>query len=94
MVLQQLPEPGTVQPLVALVSASLVVMGSPGPATISVTAVGGAFGFRRSLPYLAGIVLGTGAVLLVVAAGLASILLSQPRLAPVLIGLSAAYILY
>lgn len=87
-------DPATVQPLVSLMLASLIVMGSPGPATISVTAIGGAFGLRRSVPYLAGIVLGTSAVLLVVAAGLASVLLSQPRLGPVLIGLSAAYIVY
>lgn len=91
---QPLFEPGTVQPLLSLMLASLIVMGSPGPATISVTAIGGAFGLRRSLPYLAGIVLGTSAVLVVVAAGLASVLLSLPRLAPVLIGLSAAYIVY
>ncbi|WP_211596685.1 LysE family translocator [Phreatobacter stygius] len=82
------------QPLATLILASLVVMGSPGPATISVTAVGAAFGFRRSLAYLSGIVLGAIAVLLAVAAGVVSMLMSQPRLAPVLIGLSAVYIVY
>jgi threonine/homoserine/homoserine lactone efflux protein len=86
--------PGLLQPLSSLVLASLIVMGSPGPATISVTAMGGAFGFRRSVPYLAGIILGTSAVLFVVAAGLVSILLSQPNLAPALFILSALYILY
>ena len=35
--------------LLSLILASLVVMGSPGPSTMSVTAVGAAFGFRRSL---------------------------------------------
>jgi threonine/homoserine/homoserine lactone efflux protein len=80
--------------LATLVLASLVVMGSPGPATMSVTALGASFGFRRSVPYLAGIVLGTTAVLLAVAAGLVSMLLSAPRLAPVLLALSAGYIVY
>ncbi|GLS20054.1 threonine transporter RhtB [Labrys miyagiensis] len=80
--------------LLSLVLASLVVMGSPGPSTISVTAIASAFGLRRSLPYLMGIILGTCLVLLCVAAGLASILLSQPRLSPWLIGLSSIYILY
>ena len=80
--------------LFALISTSLIVMGSPGPSTISLTAVGSAFGFRRALPYLAGLVAGAVAVLLAVAAGLASLLLSQPALAPVLVGASAAYIAY
>jgi threonine/homoserine/homoserine lactone efflux protein len=80
--------------LLGLVLTALVVMGSPGPATMSVTSVGAAFGLRRSLGYLAGIVLGTTAVLLAVAAGVVSVLLSVPRLAPVLIFASAAYMLY
>jgi len=47
--------------LLTLILAALVVMGSPGPSTMSVTAVGAAFGFRRALAYLAGLVLGTTA---------------------------------
>ena len=80
--------------LLSLVLASAVVMGSPGPATMSVTAIGASFGFRRSLPYAAGIILGTAAVLAAVAAGLVSVLMAQPRLAPVLVGLSAVYMVY
>jgi threonine/homoserine/homoserine lactone efflux protein len=80
--------------LAMLMLESLAVMGSPGPATMSVTAVGAAFGLSRSLPYLSGIILGTTAVLLAVAAGVVSVLLSQPRLAPVLLAVSAAYIAY
>ena len=70
--------------LLTLLGTALVVMGSPGPATISVTAVGGAFGVRRALPYLAGVVFGTTVVLLVVATGTASLLLSEPRLGPMM----------
>jgi threonine/homoserine/homoserine lactone efflux protein len=80
--------------LVSLILASLVVMGSPGPSTMSVTAVGAAFGFRRSLAYLTGIILGTTAVLVAVAAGVVAMLMSLPRLAPVLVAASAAYIVY
>jgi len=82
------------QQLLALVLAATVVMGSPGPATISVTAVGAAFGLRPSLGYTSGVVLGTIAVLLVVAAGIFGMLTSVPGLAPVLAIASAAYILY
>ncbi|TGP24828.1 MULTISPECIES: LysE family translocator [unclassified Mesorhizobium] len=82
------------QQLLALVLAATVVMGSPGPATISVTAIGAAFGLRPSMRYTSGVVFGTIAVLLVVAAGLAGMLASMPALAPVLTVASAAYILY
>ena len=82
------------RPLVSLLLASLVVMGSPGPSTMSVTAVGAAFGFRRSLAYLTGIVLGTTAVLFGVSAGVVAMLMSLPRLAPMLVSASAAYVAY
>ncbi len=80
--------------LLSLIVASLLVMGSPGPSTVSVTAVGAAFGLRRSLAYLSGLMAGTIAVLLAVAAGVVSVLLAVPQLAPVLLAASAAYILY
>jgi hypothetical protein len=38
-----------------LLLASAAIMGSPGPATISLVGVGSAFGVRRALPYLVGI---------------------------------------
>ncbi len=80
--------------ILSLILASVVVMGSPGPSTISMTAVAAAYGLRRSIGYLSGLVVGTTAVLLAVATGVASILLSLPELAPVLLAASAAYILY
>jgi len=81
-------------PLLALIVASAIVMGSPGPATISVTAIGAAFGLRRSLGYLGGIILGAMLVLLAVALGAVAILLSLPRIAPLLAAASAAYMIY
>ncbi|RWC61565.1 LysE family translocator [Mesorhizobium sp.] len=89
-----LSQPDLWRQLLALVLAATVVMGSPGPATISVTAVGAAFGLRHSLGYAWGIVLGTIAVLLVVATGVVAVLASMPKLAPLLAVASAAYILY
>jgi threonine/homoserine/homoserine lactone efflux protein len=89
-----LSQPDFWRQLLALVLAATVVMGSPGPATISVTAVGAAFGLRDSLRYTCGIILGTIAVLLVVATGIMAVLASMPKLAPLLAVASAAYILY
>src|SRR5260221_13505347 len=61
-----------------LLVTSLAVMGSPGPATISLTAAGSAFGVRRCAPYLAGGITGTAAVLAAVAAGITATLLAGP----------------
>ena len=80
--------------LAGLVLAAAVVMGSPGPSTMSITAAGAAFGLRRSLGYLAGLVMGTTTVLMAVALGLLTLLLSLPWLAPGLIAASGIYILY
>jgi threonine/homoserine/homoserine lactone efflux protein len=80
--------------MLSLILASAAVMGSPGPSTVSVTAVGAAFGFRRSLGYMAGLILGTMAVLLAVAAGVVAALLAVPYATPVLTTVAALYILY
>jgi threonine/homoserine/homoserine lactone efflux protein len=77
-----------------LVVASLAIMGSPGPATLSVVAVGSAYGFRRSVSYVFGIVLGTMLVLAAVATGITAMLLAIPALRVALVALSAAYILW
>jgi threonine/homoserine/homoserine lactone efflux protein len=78
----------------ALVLTSLAIMGSPGPATISLTAAGSAYGVRRSIGYLAGIVIGTTLVLVAVATGITAALLAVPALRSVLLAVSAAYILW
>ncbi len=71
-----------------LLVTALAIMGSPGPATISLTASGAAFGVRRSARYLAGIVAGTAVVLLAVAAGVTGALLATPALRPALIAVA------
>lgn len=78
----------------ALVLTSLAIMGSPGPATISLTAAGSAYGLRRSVAYLLGVIAGTAAVLLAVATGITATLLAVPALRSVLLGVSAAYLLW
>ena len=85
---------GLYYPILTLLLASLVIMGSPGPSTISATAMGAAYGFRRSLGYVCGLLAGTVAVLLAVAAGVVAILLSVPHGAFGLTIVSAVYILY
>jgi threonine/homoserine/homoserine lactone efflux protein len=77
-----------------LVLASAAIMGSPGPATISLVAVVAAYGVRRSLQYLLGLIVGSGLVLCAVAAGITATVMAVPAIRSVLIALSAAYILW
>jgi threonine/homoserine/homoserine lactone efflux protein len=77
-----------------LLLLALVIMGSPGPASISLVAAGSALGVRRSLRYLAGVVAGTTVVLVLVASGIMAALLEVPAMGPVLRWASAAYLLW
>jgi threonine/homoserine/homoserine lactone efflux protein len=82
---------GSVAPLVL---AAAAIMGSPGPATISLVAVVAAYGVRRSLPYVCGLVAGSGLVLVAVASGVTATLLAVPALRSLLIAGSAVYVLW
>ena len=83
-----------IENLLLLWLAALPLMGSPGPATISLAASGSAFGIRPSLGYLGGIITGPTAVLLLVATGIATALLAHPIAGQVLTAIAAIYILY
>lgn len=80
--------------LVLLLSAAIPLMGSPGPATLSLAAVGAAFGARRGLSFLVGIVAGTTTVLLLIATGLTGLVLTQPVLVRLITVLAALYIIF
>src|SRR5262245_35639921 len=77
-----------------LLFAALVIMGSPGPSTISLVGAAVAYGVRRSLAYCAGLVIGTTVVLLAAATGVTAILLAVPALRWVLVVAAAGYILW
>jgi threonine/homoserine/homoserine lactone efflux protein len=81
-------------PVGGLLLTSLAIMGSPGPSTISLVAVGSTYGVHRSIGYVVGLILGTIIVLIAVAAGLTAALLALPAAEPVVIGISAVYILW
>ena len=74
--------------------AAVALAGSPGPATLSLTATGAAFGARRGIAYLAGIVVGMAVVMAIVASGLVGLLLAVPGATPIVTVLAAAYFLY
>ena len=75
--------------LPAFLLAAVALAGSPGPATLSLTATGAAFGARRGAAYLAGIVVGMVAVMAIVASGLVGLLLAVPGATPAVTVLAA-----
>jgi threonine/homoserine/homoserine lactone efflux protein len=80
--------------LLAFVLAGFALAGSPGPATLSLAATGAAFGARRGLGYMAGIVIGMVAVMGIAATGVMGVLLAMPGATPVVIGAATAYFAY
>lgn len=86
--------PRLVNALITLWLAAFPLMGSPGPATLSLAGIGVSYGFRKGTPYLAGIIAGTTGVLLMIATGVTALILAQPALVAVLTAIGGAYIVY
>jgi threonine/homoserine/homoserine lactone efflux protein len=80
--------------LAGFLLAGVALTGSPGPATLSLTATGAAFGIRRGFSYGAGITLGMLAVMALTASGVVAVILALPGLAPIVTVLAALYFLY
>ncbi len=80
--------------LFGFVLAGFALAGSPGPATLSLAATGAAFGARRGLGYMAGIVIGMVVVMCIIATGVTGMMLAIPGATPVVASLAGAYIVY
>ena len=80
--------------VIAFVAFAMAMYGTPGPATISLAASGAAYGFRRSVPYLLGLVLGVLSTLIVAAFGLGYLFTQFPAVHALLRLISLGYILY
>ena len=78
----------------ALVVATTILMGSPGPATLALAATGATFGFRNGLPFLIGILAGLAVVITIGAAGLGTLLEAYPASKLYLQLAGGAYIFY
>ncbi len=77
-----------------LLLTAFALAGSPGPNTLSVAAVGAAFGGRRGMGYMAGLSLGMLGVIAIVGSGLSALLLAVPGVAPVITVLASVYFLW
>lgn len=78
----------------SFILAALALTGSPGPNTLSLAAVGAAYGRRRGYRYMIGMDLGVWAVIAIVGSGISGLIFALPGVAPVVTGLAALYFLY
>ena len=66
--------------LLAVITFAMVTAFTPGPNNLMLAASGANFGFRRTLPHIAGITIGFMTVFLAASAGLASLFAALPQL--------------
>lgn len=80
--------------MVEIAVAMFLLIITPGPGVLSLAGVGAAFGFRKAVPYFNGLFAGNLFVYLIVATGLAALILAEPFLRTLLLGVSLFYLLY
>ena len=74
--------------------AVLVLAATPGPALLSIVAVGSAFGLKQGTRYVIGALAGANIVILMVIGGFAALLTNFPSLRVILAGFSLCYLIY
>ncbi len=72
----------------------LALYATPGPATLSIAANGAAFGFKRTVKYVFGLIFGLLLIFLMVASGLGLLFATYPIVRQVFEWVSLAYIIY
>jgi threonine/homoserine/homoserine lactone efflux protein len=80
--------------LAVLVLSSYVVMGSPGPSTLSAMSVAAAFGWHGAAMYLLGLIVGTTGVLVILALGLFTFITALPWLNAIVTAIATSYVLF
>lgn len=80
--------------LVALAAFSFVSAVTPGPNNVMLWASGVQFGWRRTVPHIAGIVFGVGSIALLAAAGLGVLITTVPAVETGLKIVGSIYLLY
>ena len=84
----------SIELLVAIATFALVTSITPGPNNIMLTASGANFGFKRTLPHIAGIVAGVAALNLCIGFGLGALFIRFPVLQETLKVLGSAYLIW
>ena len=80
--------------LIAFLLFTLVMSFTPGPNNIMLLSSGLTYGFRRTLPHVAGITIGFAFMVAAVGLGLGTVFIAYPILQTILKYLGAAYLIY
>jgi len=80
--------------IITLTIATAILLGSPGPATLSLAAVGATFGVRGGVPYLTGILLGLFCAMMGAVFGIAAVFTQWPQAERIVQLLGASYLMY
>jgi threonine/homoserine/homoserine lactone efflux protein len=80
--------------ILPMTTFALAMAGTPGPNNIMLTASGVNFGFARSLPHIAGVIVGFAVLLASACAGLGLVLAAYPAVHVVLKVVGTAYMLW
>ncbi len=84
----------TIELLAAIATFALVTSITPGPNNIMLTASGANFGFKRTLPHIAGIVAGVAALNLCIGLGLGALFIQFPIMQDSLKVAGSAYLIW
>ena len=80
--------------LIAFLAFTAVMWFTPGPNNIMLLSSGLTYGFRRTLPHIAGVTVGVAFMLAAVGLGLGTIFIAYPVLQTVLKYAGVAYLIY
>src|SRR5437763_15889497 len=80
--------------LIAFVVFGAVMAFTPGPNNVMVLSSGLTYGFRRTLPHIAGIAIGVSLMLGAMGLGLGAIFIAYPALEIILTSAAIAYLIY
>ncbi len=78
----------------SLIATTTLLLGSPGPAPIALAATGAAFGIKKTIPFLLGILVGLLCAIIATIAGLSVLFASFPNLRLICQLIGAVYIAY
>ena len=84
----------SIELLAAIATFALVTSITPGPNNIMLTASGANFGFKRTLPHIAGIVAGVAALNLCIGLGLGALFIQFPIMQDTLKVLGSVYLIW
>lgn len=83
-----------VESIIALIAASALLLGSPGPAPLALAATGATYGIKGGIPFLIGILLGLFAAMVGTIIGLGALFTAFPNVKIVVQACGGLYIFY